>query len=35
MDATVTLTHEVSGGGYDGVTAPDVKVTIIEDDTPE
>ena len=33
-DAPVTLMHEVRGGGYDGVTAPDVEVTIIEDDTP-
>ena len=32
VDAAVTLTHEVSGGGYDGVTAPDVEVTIIEND---
>ncbi len=32
VDAAVTLTHEVSGEGYDGVTAPDVEVTIIEND---
>ena len=32
LDAAVTLTHEVSGGGYDGVTAADVEVTIIEND---
>ena len=32
LDAAVRLTHEVSGGGYDGVTAPDVEVTIIEND---
>ena len=32
VDAAVTLTHEVSGGGYDGVTAADVEVTIIEND---
>ncbi len=33
-DAPLTLTHDVSGGGYDGVTASDVDVTIIENDTP-
>ena len=32
VDAAVTLTHEVSGGGYDGVTAADVEVTVIEND---
>ena len=32
LDAAVRLTHEVSGGGYDGVTAADVEVTIIEND---
>ena len=35
LDAAVRLTHEVSGGGYDGVTAPDVEVTIIENDVAE
>ncbi len=33
-DAPLMLTHDVSGGGYDGVTASDVEVTIIENDTP-
>ena len=32
-DNPVTLTHAVSGGDYEGVTAADVEVTIIEDDT--
>ena len=32
-DNPVTLTHIVSGGDYEGVTAADVEVTIIEDDT--
>ena len=29
----VTITHAVSGGDYDAVTAADVEVTIIDDDT--
>ena len=33
-DATVTLTHAVSGGDYGSVTADAVEVTIIEADTP-
>ena len=33
FDDPVTLTHTVSGGDYEGVTAADVEVTIIEDDT--
>ena len=33
-DDPVVLTHAVSGGDYEGVTAADVEVTIIEDDTP-
>ena len=33
-DNPVTLTHAVSGGDYEGVTAADVEVSIIEDDTP-
>ena len=33
-DDPVTLTHIVSGGDYEGVTAADVEVSIIEDDTP-
>ena len=32
VHAAVTLTHTVSGGGYDGVTAPDVEVRILEND---
>ena len=32
-DDPLTLTHAVSGGDYEGVTAADVEVTIIEDDT--
>ena len=32
-DNPVTITHIVSGGDYEGVTAADVEVTIIEDDT--
>ena len=32
-DDPVTITHAVSGGDYEGVTAADVEVTIIEDDT--
>ena len=31
-DDEVTLTHSVSGGGYGGVTADDVRVTITETD---
>ena len=34
VDAPVTLTHTVSGGGYGGVAAPDVEVTILENDIP-
>ncbi len=34
VDAPVTLTHTVSGGGYGGVVAPDVEVTILENDIP-
>ena len=33
-DATVILTHTVSGGDYIGASAADVEVTIVEDDTP-
>ena len=33
-DDPVVLTHAVSGGDYEGVTAADVEVSIIEDDTP-
>ena len=33
-DPAVTLTHAVSGGDYAGVTADNVTVTIIENDTP-
>ena len=33
-DDPATLTHAVSGGDYEGVTAAGVEVTIIEDDTP-
>ena len=33
-DDPVTITHAVSGGDYDAVTAAEVEVTIIEDDTP-
>ena len=32
-DDPVVLTHTVSGGDYEGVTAADVEVTITEDDT--
>ena len=32
-DDPVTITHAVSGGDYEGVTAAEVEVTIIEDDT--
>ena len=34
-DDIVTLTHTVTGGDYEGVTAADVEVTITEDDTAE
>ncbi len=30
---SVTLTHTVTGGGYDGATAADVAVTVTDDDT--
>ena len=30
----MTLTHAVSGGDYEGVTASEVTITITEDDTP-
>ena len=33
-DAVATVTHTVSGGGYDDVTAPSAEVTIRENDTP-
>ena len=33
VDDPVVLTHKVTGGDYEGVTAADVEVTIIEDDT--
>ena len=33
-DEPVGLTHTVSGGDYEDVTAADVEVTITEDDTP-
>ena len=33
-DEPVGLTHTVSGGDYEGVTAAQVEVTITEDDTP-
>ena len=32
-DAAVTLTHTVTGGGYSGITVPDVVVTVTENDT--
>ena len=31
-DDTATVTHSVSGGGYDGITSPDVSVTVVDDD---
>ena len=34
-DDPVTLTHTVSGGGYDDVVVDDVTVTITENDAPE
>ena len=34
VDAPVTLTHTVAGGGYGGVTAPNVEVRIRENDIP-
>ena len=33
-DVPVQLAHTASGGGYDGVAAPAVTVTIVEDDVP-
>ena len=33
VEDSVTLTHTVTGGGYDGVTAADVAVTVTDDDT--
>lgn len=33
-EPAVTLSHNVTGGDYTGVTAADVTVTVIEDDTP-
>ena len=33
-DPVATVTHSLSGGGYDDVTVPDVEVTIIENDSP-
>ena len=33
-DAPVELAHMASGGGYDGVAAPAVTVTIVEDEVP-
>lgn len=33
-EPAVTLSHDVTGGDYTGVTAADVTVTVIEDDTP-
>ena len=32
VDDTVTLTFTVSGGGYDGVTLPDLEVTVADND---
>ena len=32
-DDSATVTHGVSGGGYDGVTVPDVAVTVDDDET--
>ena len=34
-DPAVTLTHTISGGGYDSVSVPNVTVTITDDDTRE
>ncbi len=34
VDAPVTLTHAVSGGDYDGLSAAGVKVSVTEDDRP-
>ncbi len=34
VDAPVTLTHAVSGGDYDGLSADGVKVSVTEDDRP-
>ena len=33
-DRVATVTHSLSGGGYDDVTVPDVEVTIVENDSP-
>ena len=33
VDELVTIRHTVTGGDYEGVTAADVEVTIIEDDS--
>ena len=33
-DPVATVTHSLSGGGYADVSAPDVAVTIIENDSP-
>ena len=33
VDDSATVTHGVSGGGYDGVTVPDVAVTVTDDET--
>ncbi len=33
-DIAVELAHTASGGGYDGVTGPVVRVIIVEDDVP-
>ena len=33
VDDTVTISHAVSGGGYDGVTVADVVVTVTDDET--
>ncbi len=35
MHADVELTHTVGGGGYDGVTAPSVAVTLAETTVPQ
>ena len=32
VDETVTLTHTASGGGYDGVSLPDLEVTVADND---
>ena len=33
-DGVATVTHTLSGGGYGSVTAPDVEVTVTENDAP-